>query len=254
MPDLVLAIDIGNSAVKFGIGPRNSASWHDLWRLPTQSATESDEWASLLLPHLPPDIRVKLASVVCSSVVPLVAEALLDGLRQLVPVEPVVVTARTPMAIRVTTDLPERTGSDRIVNANTMWITRGGPSIVIDAGTATKIDAVTATGEFPGGIIAPGVGTMMDGLARRAAQLSEVPVAMPERAIGRNTATAIQSGVVLGHTRMIEGLIQDVTAELGQVVDVVMTGGFSALLAPHIPSVRAVEPTFVLDGLRHLTG
>lgn len=253
MPHLVLAIDIGNSAVTFGLGPKSSTNWIDLWKLPTSTLNTAEDWTFRIQPHIPPDVRRDITDVICASVVPTATESFLAGTRATVDIEPHIVSHRSPMDIRVTTDFPEKTGTDRIVNANMVWVTRGGPSIVVDAGTATKIDAVTATGEFPGGIIAPGIGTMMKGLALNAAQLSEAPIEMPSQAIGRNTVTAMQSGVVLGHARMIEGLILDVISELGEPRDIVMTGGFSSLLAPRIPSVRAVEPNLILDGLRLLT-
>lgn len=252
MSDLVLAVDIGNSQIKLGLGEIDASEWLVTSRLQTARSFTQEMWGGQIAALLPADQRARISVVICASVVPAVNASILGALAELTGRHPRLVSWEMPMPVRVTTDQPWLTGTDRIVNANAAWLLHGGPSIVIDAGTATKIDAITERGEFPGGIIAPGIRAMMDALASRAAQLSSVPLELPPSPIGRNTTTAVQAGVLLGHTRMIQGLVEDVQRELGGSAGVIMTGGFSALLSPHIPCVRTLQPTLTLDGLRLL--
>jgi len=156
------------------------------------------------------------------------------------------------LGITVSTDQPLETGSDRVVNAAAAFAGYGGPVVVVDMGTATKIDAITADGRFIGGAIAPGLGLAMDALAQRAAQLYAVPLALPERAIGSNTFEAVQAGVVLGQLKLIESLVKQADQELGGARAVVLTGGHANAIAGHTPVITTVRPNLTIDGLRLL--
>jgi len=148
----------------------------------------------------------------------------------------------------VAVDQPMEVGADRLVNAVAARQLEGQPAIVIDAGTATKVDAISPDGTFLGGAIAPGIGIGLDALAARAARLYAVEVAPPPRTIGRNTIEAIQSGLINGHVAMVEGLVSRVRSELGEVAPVVVTGGYGPLIAEAIDMPVRREPNLTLIG------
>jgi type III pantothenate kinase len=144
------------------------------------------------------------------------------------------------------------TGTDRITNAVAVDALYGRPAIVVDFGTATKVDALDADGRFLGGAIATGLSLSMEALASRAARLYAVPIEVPADAIGRNTTSAIQAGVVLGHLKMVEGLVELARAELGGCRTVVLTGGNGWLFSDREPLLGPYEPNLTLEGLREI--
>ncbi len=253
MSSTLIAIDIGNTSVTIGFGVRDADQWARIAHFHPDPDRTADEWVATLFPHLPLlDEADEPGTVICCSVVPRVTSQLLAAISSLLGIEPVLVTSATPLSVVIGTEEPARTGTDRLVNANTAFQLFGGPAIIIDTGTATKIDAVSSEGIFVGGVIAPGLGLGRDALAQRAAQLSSVPLEAPPNVIGANTMAAVQSGVVFGHAAMIEGLVHRVRSELGGCQTVVLTGGYHLVLEYLLPSVTHVRPTLTLDGLRLL--
>jgi type III pantothenate kinase len=121
--------------------------------------------------------------------------------------------------------------------------------LVVDLGTATKLDALSPRGEFLGGVIAPGLETSLEGLVARASRLRTVPLQVPERVLGRSTLTCVQSGVMHGHASLIDGLVARLRRELPFPLEVLATGGYAALIAPHTDSLRNIEPDLTLNGL-----
>lgn len=247
----ILAVDIGNSNVKLATGLAESAIWSNVVRVSADQQRTADEWHSLLATHF---ALAKMDEcswrVVCCSVVPAIAFAFEQYVRAYLTDELLFVNAAVSLGITVATTNPDETGADRIVNAASAWHSLRGPVIVVDAGTATKIDAVSATGALLGGAIAPGLGLSIESLARRAAQLSAVPLQTPRHVIGQNTVTAVQSGVVRGHISMIDGTVRAMQEELGADAPVLLTGGFSSLIASDITTPVDVRPNLTLDGLR----
>jgi type III pantothenate kinase len=144
---------------------------------------------------------------------------------------------------------PKEVGADRIANAVGAFDLYGGPSIVVDLGTATTFDAVSAKGEYLGGAIAPGVAISLEALFEHAAALRRVEMVEPRSVIGRSTAEAVESGVLYGFAAQVDGLCQRFMEELGPS-SVVATGGLSELIAPHARAVQHVEPWLTLHGLR----
>jgi type III pantothenate kinase len=246
----MLAVDIGNTNVHIGIAAFKG-SW--LWtrRFSTNRRITADEWHSLLSPHLAsvPDFSNFPRIVVCS-VVPSSTSSFVDYARSYHESEPLIVSVELDLGVRVVTQHPAQTGTDRIVNAGAAFASFGGPVIIVDLGTATKIDAVDRDGGFLGGAISPGLGLKMDSLAQQAAQLYAVPLCVPLRVISSNTTEAIQSGVVLGHIKMVDGLVEQAITELGGAKAVVATGGHSGLVAPGSRTITAHRPNLTLDGLR----
>jgi type III pantothenate kinase len=145
-------------------------------------------------------------------------------------------------------------GTDRIMNAVAAVHLYGGPAIVVDFGTSTNFDAVSAKGEFVGGALAPGIEISVDALSRRAAQLLKVELTRPDRVIGKNTVESLQSGIIYGFAGQIEGLVRRMAEELSpgrpEAVTVIATGGLAPLLIDEVKNIDAHEPWLTLIGLR----
>ncbi|MGE3797836.1 MAG: type III pantothenate kinase [Thermomicrobiales bacterium] len=246
----VVAIDIGNTSAHVAIGYRAEAKWQHILRFAPDPGRSADEWFSLFFAHA--SLSQPIEAVVCCSVVPAVTDPLLEAAERVWQVDPLLVTSLFDFSIELATDYPELTGTDRVVNANRAWVTCGGPVIVVDCGTATKVDAVTADGRFIGGSIAPGLMMGMTALATGTAQLSSVSPRYPESAIGSNTRDAILSGTIRGHARMIEGQIADMQTEIGKARSVILTGGAHPYLLSGLRTEVSAVPTLTLDGLKML--
>ncbi|HEY8446550.1 MAG TPA: type III pantothenate kinase [Thermomicrobiales bacterium] len=253
---MLLTIDIGNTTTAFGLWPDGDdpETEHPLsrWRLSSARERTADEWRSLVEPHLAAALAPgeQVRGVVVSSVVPAITDAINRLVESWLGVPPLLITPDLDLGIQVRTDAPRETGADRIVNCAAAYARFGGPTIVVDTGTATKIEAITADGAFIGGVIAPGVAISLDALATRAARLYAVELRLPAHAVGRNTVTALQSGVVAGHLAMIEGMVRRVSEEIGGAKAVVLTGGNAEIFAGASACFTAYEPDLTLRGLR----
>jgi len=254
---MLLAVDIGNSNVVLGIfqGEELLTSW----RFETDRGRMADEWWALLTTLAAGDgidLRAIEGAVIASGV-PQLATTFQDLITQRLGREPIQVSAALDLGIRVRTDNPLEVGADRLANAVAAHHRGPGAWVVVDFGTATTLDVVSPEGDYLGGAIAPGVLIALEALTARAARLYAVDLAMPERAIGRNTRQAIQSGTVLGYLGLIEGLLARVAAELGETPNVIATGGLAGLFIGHSPAIPAYDPNLTLTGLRliyeHLT-
>ena len=147
-------------------------------------------------------------------------------------------------------DDPREVGPDRIANSVAAKARYGAPVIVVDFGTSTNFDVVSAEGEYVGGVIAPGIEISMDALFARAARLTKVDFVAPERAIATSTTSALQSGVVFGFAGQVDGIVDRIQAELGGNAKVVATGGLAALIAPHSRTIELVDEFLTLEGRR----
>jgi type III pantothenate kinase len=151
-------------------------------------------------------------------------------------------------------DHPKEIGSDRIMNTAAAYHLYGGPAIVVDFGTSTNFDAVSAKGEFVGGVLAPGIEISVDALSRRAAQLLKVELARPDHVIGKNTIEALQSGIIFGFAGQVEGIASRMIRELApgdpDSVTVIATGGLAPLMLDEVAVIDAHEPWLTLIGLR----
>ena len=147
-------------------------------------------------------------------------------------------------------DNPKEVGADRIANAVGAYDLFGGPAIVVDFGTATTFEAISARGEYLGGAIFPGIDISLDALFARAAALRRVELVEPRRAIGRSTTESMQSGIIFGYTSLVDGMVRRIEDELGEKAHVVSTGGLSALITPLSATIEHHEPFLTLHGLR----
>jgi type III pantothenate kinase len=253
--DAALGADEG--VVGFGIGtegdPEQRRGLTHHWRLSTVPARTPDEHAVLLTQLLDLeglDIGASVTGIAVSSSVPRVTGELRKmASRWFGSVPCVVLGPGVKSGMPILYENPKEVGADRIANAVGAFDLYGGPSIVVDLGTATTFDAVSAKGEYLGGAIAPGVAISLEALFEHAAALRRVEMVEPRSVIGRSTAEAVESGVLYGFAAQVDGLCQRFMEELGPS-SVVATGGLSELIAPHARAVQHVEPWLTLHGLR----
>jgi type III pantothenate kinase len=247
---MLLCIDIGNTNMKFGLFEGDRLRAH--WRIATDRAKLSDEYAMLLL-NLFASERLQTGDVTgcaISSVVPALTPAFAEVARRYLKQEPIIVGPGVKTGLSVHTDNPAEVGADLIVSAVAARQMYGAPVIVIGFGTATTFAAVSAQGDFVGVAIAPGVGTGAEALFRFAAALPQVELVKPPRAIGTNTIHSMQSGLIFGFAGLVEGLVKRMRAELGGNAHVVATGGLAELIAAETDAIKVVEPDLTLIGLR----
>lgn len=248
---MFLAIDVGNTNVHIGLTEDLTAPWLRTFRFSSARDRTADEWHALLDVHFEA-LTCDDCIVAMCSVVPAITRSLTEYVEQRFEISPLLVSSQLPLGIEVCTDQPRETGTDRLTNAVAVDVLYGRPAIVVDFGTATKVDALDADGRFLGGAIATGLGVSMDALASRAARLYAVPIEIPREAIGRNTTHAVQAGVVLGHLKMVEGLVEMAKAELGGCETVVLTGGNGALFSERSSELGPYEANLTLEGLRFI--
>ncbi|MCP4429282.1 MAG: type III pantothenate kinase [Chloroflexi bacterium] len=251
---MLLAIDIGNTNVTLGV--YDGRSWRRQWRVQTVREKTADEYGIVLKSLLYEDgLDTAVAHIILASVVPSLTTTISRACQQYLGRTPLEVGLNLDVGIRVITDNPAEVGVDRIVNAVAAYGLHPGPSIVVDMGTATKFDAVSANGELIGGVIAPGLQLTADALTRRAAKLGQVALEAPPQTIGRNTVHAIQSGLIYGYVSLCEGIVARLKAEhpdREQPIRVLGTGGLIPLIADHTPSIDFVDPWLTLTGLRFI--
>lgn len=246
---LLLAVDIGNTNTVAGV-----FAGEDLvakWRINTDARRTADEYASLAatLFHLRGLDPASIAGVVVAGVVPAAQSALSEASRQYFGTEPLVVSTELNLGIAV---LPPRVGADRLANAVAARQRYGAPAIVADFGTGTNFDVVAADGTYLGGAIAPGLEIGTEALFAKTAQLPQVPLTAPRHAIGSDTISALQSGIIYGYAGLVDGLVQRLGAELEGKPHVIATGGLADVIAPHTRSVEHIDLDLTLHGLRLL--
>ncbi len=251
---LLLAVDISNTGIKFGLYPLHSDTLRARWRIATEREKTADEYAMLLSNlcqhaglHLP-----DIADAIISSVVPQLTPVFVDLSLRYLGREPIVVSHQTDLGVRLLVDNPWETGTDRIISALAAHHFYGGPAIVIQFGTATSFDCVSAEGDFLGGAIAPGLGISAEALARAGAQLYQVELAPPPTTLGKNTAHSMRSGIVFGHVGLVEGLVARLRRDIpgGDQATVIAHGGLAELMAGVTTTIDVVDTNLLLNGLR----
>ena len=249
---MLLVADIGNTNSTFGVYHHGKTGPIATARTATQHDRMPDEWYAILQPVLAAqgvDTR-QVDGFVLSSVVPAVTRWLEEFSRRHLGVEPVLVSAALDLGLPIDADNPAEVGADRIVNALAALTRYGAPVICVDFGTALNFDVVDHRGHYLGGALAPGLVIALQALTSRAARLFEVDLVPPPAAIGTNTITAIQSGLVLGYVSLVEGMIARISAELQGKPKVIVTGGYAELFAKNSPMIDAYDPDLTIDGLQ----
>jgi type III pantothenate kinase len=243
---MLLAIDIGNTQTVFGLFDDKELS--EQFRVGTDPAHTADELAVMLRAFVELDTIEGI--VLCSVVPPLIREYELFAERW-AGADLVVLGPGVPTGLPVLNVDPREVGPDRIANAVAARDRHGAPAIVVDFGTSTNFDVVSAAGEYAGGVLAPGIEISMDALFARAARLTKVPFEAPERVIGRSTTAALQSGLVYGFAGQVDAIVGRIRAELeAPDAPVIATGGLAALIAPHSQTITTIDPELTLQGLR----
>lgn len=249
---MFLAVDAGNSNIVLGI--YHEGDWIQVWRIETEKDKGRDDYRSIFLSlfeqaDIAPN-RVNGAMI--ASVVPHLTEHLQHSLYDLTGVSPMILGPDSETGISLEADNPKEIGSDLIAGAAGAYHKIKDTCIVIDFGTATTLIAVEKPGRLTGGIICAGLRITIDALINRTALLGDIPLEVPSRVLARDTVGAMQSGLILGHACMVDGLIDRVKSEIGDGT-VVATGGLAETLAPYIDSCDMVEPLLTLDGMRYVS-
>ena len=244
---MLLAVDVGNTNTVLGLftGDELVRSW----RITTHARATGDEMALTFRGLL--DEQPEITGLVLCSTVPSVLHELrpmLSSFFHEVPV--VIVEPGTKTGVPILTDNPKEVGADRIVNTLAAHQQFGGPCIVVDFGTSTNLDVVSAQGEFLGGALAPGIDISLEALSTKAAQLRKVEVVRPRSPIGKNTVEALQSGAVFGFAGQVDGLVDRIIKEIGPVTAVVATGGLASVVIDESEMITHHDPHLTLTGLR----
>ena len=251
---MLATIDVGNTNITLGLyegetlGPR--------WRIATDHQRMPDEYGLQFVGMFnQAGIEIEGLTGIClASVVPPLTGYIVEACRNYLQKDPLVVDAGVKTGVRVLYEDPKAVGADRIVDAAAVQQLYGGPACVVDFGTGTTFDAITAEGDYLGGAIAPGIGIAAEALFSRAAKLMRVDLQRPPGPIGRNTTHAMQSGLLFGYVGLVEGMIARFRAELGEDMKVIATGGLAEVVARETEVLQIIAPWLTLDGLRIIWG
>jgi type III pantothenate kinase len=253
---MLLALDVGNTNTVLGLyrldveEPELAAHW----RVTTHRTQTSDEYGVLFvnLFNMQGMAVSQVTHIVISSVVPPVEGTLRRVCEKYFHIQPLFVEPGIKTGMQVLVDNPTELGADRLVNAIAAYERYGGPCVVVDFGTATTFDVISARGEYLGGAIAPGLGISADALFSHAARLGRVDIKRPAKVIGTNTVTHLQSGLYYGYIGLVDGILERMVAELGETPRVIATGGLARQISEDSRFIKQIDDMLTLDGLRIL--
>jgi type III pantothenate kinase len=267
---MLLAIDVGNTNTVLGLyrldvpaavpgaasasTPENERELVAHWRVTTHRTQTSDEYGVLFvnLFNMHGLAVDQVTHIIISSVVPPVEGTLRRVCEKYFHLQPLFVEPGIKTGMPVLVDNPAELGADRLVNAIAAFERYGGPCIVVDFGTATTFDVISAKGEYLGGAISPGLGISADALFARAARLGRVDIKRPQKVIGTNTVTHLQSGLYYGYIGLVDGILERMTKEIGTEVRVISTGGLARQISGDSQYIKTIDDMLTLDGLRIL--
>ena len=247
---MLLTINVNNTNTMFGLYAGDE--WTANWRIKTDLAKQTDEYAMLLRSLFDHNGLnwSDVSGVALASVVPPLTGSFVDMCQHYLQLKPLLVTHEINTGVRILIDYPAEAGADRILNALAAREHYGCPCIVVDFGTGTTFDAVSGDGDYLGGAIAPGLGIAAEALFSRTAKLPRIELVAPPAAIGRNTIHAMQSGLIFGYIGLIEGLVKKLRRELGGQAKVIATGGMAHIMAKETDIIEQVDQMLTLEGLR----
>ena len=249
---MLLVVDVGNTETTLGLADGERITAH--WRVTTDAARTPDELHLLLLNLLSAGgLTAKaLRGAAIGSVVPAVTGTLVEAAARLTTTAPIVVDARSALGITLAVDEPQTVGADRIINTLAASRIYKSDCIVVDLGTATTYDCITAEGVFLGGVIQPGVRTSAETLFRRTSKLPATELVAPEKVIGTRTEECIRAGVIFGAADSLDGIVRRIKADWPrqQVPKVIATGGLAGVIKPYCREIELIEPDLTLHGLR----
>jgi type III pantothenate kinase len=253
---LLLTLDVGNTNTVFGLYRLNSEELLADWRISTRRDQTADEYGVLFL-NLFAMRKIEVTdvtSIIISSVVPPVDSTLRQMCERYFNLKPIFVEPGIKTGMPILVDNPAEVGADRLVNSVAAFARYGGPCIVVDFGTATTFDHVSAKGEYMGGVITPGLAISADALFARAARLFRVDVKKPCRVVGTNTVAAVQSGLYYGYLGLVDGILDRMLREMRSTdlpkPKIIATGGLAKLIANDSEYIETIDEMLTLDGLR----
>lgn len=250
---MLLVIDVGNTNIVLGVFDGKELKYD--WRISTDKDKTSDEYGLLfeqIFKYNGIDIS-EVEDIIISSVVPNLMHSLPNMCLRYFKKNPIVIGPGVKTGMNIKYDNPKEVGADRIVNAVAAYDKYGGPLIIVDSGTAITFCCVNKEGEYLGGAIAPGIRISADALFLRTAKLPKVEIIKPEKVIGKNTVSSIQSGLVYGYIGMIDYIIEKMIGEMGvdsEEIKIIATGGFSNLVAKESKYIQKIDKLLTLEGLR----
>lgn len=247
---MLLALDIGNTTVAVGIF--DGKNLVNNWKVRSDKDKTCDEYGIILLnllkfAGLEPSA---VSAVIISSVVPPLTPIFQTLSHNFFHIKALVVGPGLRTGMPILYEAPLEVGADRVVAAVAAYEKIGGPCIVVDFGTATTFDAVSAKGEYIGGAIAPGIQISAEALYLKTAKLPRIEIRKPPKTIGKTTVTSMQSGLYFGYVGLVSNIIHEIKKELGEEAKVIATGGFGEQISGEVGSIQAYEPHLVLEGLR----
>lgn len=257
---MLLVLDVGNTNTVLGVfetGPEGSDAGKPgrliaHWRVSTNKSQTVDEYG-VLFRNLFAMNGIEVSSVqgtVISSVVPPLDSTLREVCERYFQIQPLFIEPGVKTGMPVHYDNPAEVGADRIVNSVAAFEKFGGPCVVVDFGTATTFDVISAKGEYLGGVITPGIGISADALFERTARLPRVDIRKPPHVLATNTVNSLQAGLYYGYIGLVDGILERLMAELGGKVKVVATGGLASLMSGGSRYIREVDDLLTLEGLR----
>jgi len=255
---MLLALDVGNTNTVLGLYHSGSNTLAAHWRVTTHRTQTVDEYGVLFtnLFNMHGLSTSQVEHIIISSVVPPIDSTLAQVCESYFKRKPLFVEPGIKTGMPVLVDNPAELGADRLVNAIATYEKYGGPAIIVDFGTATTFDVVSAKGEYLGGIISPGLGISADALFSRAARLGRVDIKRPAKVIGTNTVAHIQSGLYYGYIGLVDGILARMIAEIGTDLNdpahpkIIATGGLARLIAEDSRYIETIDDMLTLDGLR----
>ena len=247
---MLLATDIGNTNIVLGIFEGRQLV--NDWRIATRKNQTADEYG-LLIRYLFSLSQINLqdiTDIIMACVVPPLLPVMMEMFERYLGITPMIIGPGIKTGIQLLVDNPREVGADRIVNAVDAYEKYGGPTIIVDFGTATTFDVISRKGDYLGGVIAPGITISTEALFHEAAKLPRVDLIKPRSVIGKNTVHSIQSGVIYGYVSLVDGIVNRIKKELGEEASVGATGGLAGLIAPISETIKDVDPFLTLKGLQ----
>ena len=247
---MLLVIDVGNTNIVFGLYDGDVLREH--WRAETNPERTADEYGVFCTQYLALSgiARAEVDRGIMSSVVPPMSHALVTMVRRYFGFELVQVGPGIKTGMPILYDNPREVGADRVVNGVAAFETFADACIVVDFGTATTFDSISAKGEYQGGAIAPGIGISADALFQHASKLPRIELIRPRTVVGKNTVQSMQAGIIYGYVGLVDGLVRRMATEMGGAPNVIATGGLARLIASESTTIAHVDDELTLKGLK----